>query len=287
MTLITLTDANYAAKTAYAAALVLITTGSDKLRGDFKTAFTKAADEEDGILFAQVDPERSRALAQRFDYQDIALLIGSYRGEVTLRRSRPWASDLPDFIRQLQDALAADAPPDADPVAEEKPKRSLLDKPMDVTDASFEQEAILASHEMPVLVDFWAEWCGPCRMVAPILEKLAAEFAGQIRVVKVDTDQNPALSQAFQIRSIPTIAVFKQGKLIFMQPGALPEPSFRQLIQQAIELEVPADEAPAHQRADIESKRKRDDQAVTVKAKRDVKPKRNEKPAKLGDLLHR
>ena len=80
-------------------------------------------------------------------------------------------------------------------------------------------------------------------MVGPILEQLAGEFAGQVRVVKVDTDANPGLSQAFQIKSIPTIAMFKAGKLIFMQPGALQEPQFRQLIEQAIALEVPADEA--------------------------------------------
>ena len=246
MTIVTLNDVNFSGAIESAAALILISDGNDKLRGDFKTAFTKAADEEDGIVFAQVDPRANSQLSQRFDYQGRSLLIGLYRGGVLWRRSRPWASDLPDYISQLKDATAADAPPgEPEDIVEEEETAIVLDKPLDVTDASFEQEAILASHELPVLVDFWAEWCGPCRMVSPILEKLAGEYAGQIRVVKVDTDANPGLSQAFQIRSIPTIAVFKQGKLIFMQPGALAEPQFRGLIQQAIELEIPADETPA------------------------------------------
>jgi len=245
MTLIPLTDSNFKSYIGDSAALILISDGNDKLRSDFKTAFDKAAEEENSIVFGKVDPTVYGKLSERFDYQNRALLIGLYRGEVQFRRSRPWASDLPDYLSQLNEAIAADRPLEEREaeIEDEKAALAILDKPLDITDATFEQEAILASHEMPVLVDFWAEWCGPCRQVSPILEKLAGEYAGQIRVVKVDTDANPGLSQAFQIRSIPTIAIFKQGKLIFMQPGALPEPSFRDLIKQAIELEIPADEA--------------------------------------------
>jgi thioredoxin 1 len=117
---------------------------------------------------------------------------------------------------------------------------------MHVTDATFEDEVIKS--DLPVLVDFWAPWCGPCRMVGPILDKMAKEFAGQIRIAKVNTDENPGLSQAFQIRSIPTLMVVKSQTIIFSQPGALPEASIRSLIEQVIAFEVPPqdaqDEAP-------------------------------------------
>jgi thioredoxin 1 len=79
-----------------------------------------------------------------------------------------------------------------------------------VSDATFEQDVL--HNEKPVLVDFWATWCGPCKMVAPEMEKLAAKYDGRIDVVKVDVDANPGLSQAFNIMSIPTIAFFAPGK---------------------------------------------------------------------------
>ena len=77
---------------------------------------------------------------------------------------------------------------------------------------TFMQDVIEASREVPVLVDFWATWCGPCKMVAPEMEKLAAKYEGTVDVVKVDVDANPGLSQAFQIMSIPTIAFFRPGQ---------------------------------------------------------------------------
>ena len=116
----------------------------------------------------------------------------------------------------------------------------------DVTDASFQSDVL--EHDKPIMVDFWAEWCGPCRMVAPTLEKLAKEFAGQIRIAKVNVDENPGVAQAFRIMSIPNIMIIKNRTMIFNQPGALPEPAFRDLITQAIALDmskVQAEQQPA------------------------------------------
>jgi thioredoxin len=116
---------------------------------------------------------------------------------------------------------------------------------VEVTDETFQAEVL--EHDLPVLVDFWAEWCGPCRMVGPILDKMAEEFAGQIRVAKVDVDANPQLSQSFKVMSIPTLMMVKDSTIVFSQPGALPENAVRDLIKQLIALEVPAqEEEPAN-----------------------------------------
>jgi thioredoxin 1 len=90
-----------------------------------------------------------------------------------------------------------------------------------VTDESFEQEVLKS--DVPVLVDFWAAWCGPCRMIAPTVDQLAVEYAGKLKVVKVDVDQNPDISGRFGVLSIPTLMVFKGGQMVERILGAVPK----------------------------------------------------------------
>jgi thioredoxin len=95
-------------------------------------------------------------------------------------------------------------------------------QPRLVTDASFERE-VLGAGSMPILVDCWAPWCGPCRMIAPVLDELAAEAKGRYLIAKLNVDENPQVSGRFGIRSIPTMLIFKNGELIDTLVGALPK----------------------------------------------------------------
>ncbi len=98
-----------------------------------------------------------------------------------------------------------------------------------VNDSNFE-EVVLKS-ELPVLVDFWAEWCGPCKMMLPIIEEVSTEYDGKIIVAKVDVDSSPATAARFGIRNIPTILFFKNGEVVDKQVGAAPKTSLAQKIQ--------------------------------------------------------
>ena len=93
--------------------------------------------------------------------------------------------------------------------------------PIEITDANFEQE--VTKSELPVLIDFWAVWCGPCKMIAPLVEELAGEYEGKIKIGKVDVDSNPQISMNYGIRSIPTLLVFKDGKVVDQIIGAVPK----------------------------------------------------------------
>lgn len=95
-----------------------------------------------------------------------------------------------------------------------------MSKPVEITDNNFNE---VINSEKPVLVDFWAEWCGPCKMIGPVVEELASDYDGKAVIGKVDVDANPEVSAKFGIRSIPTLLVFKNGEIVDKQIGAVPK----------------------------------------------------------------
>jgi thioredoxin 1 len=206
---------------------------------DIRKALETAQQTHQGkLLIGIVDIANAPALGERFSVGKHPVMVGGYAGEVIFRRQRPWATD----VSELVDKLVKLAPKaittsisQPQPNGKDKP---MINKPVKVTDTTFQQEVI--DSDLPVLIDFWAEWCGPCKMIAPALEKLAGEYAGKVKIAKVNVDENPGLASAFRIMSIPTLMFVKQGKIVGQSAGAAPEPALRDALEQLINLQIPA-----------------------------------------------
>lgn len=210
--------------------MLLLFSDGEGLRNDFMPSYLSAAAEntDDAILFAQCNPRENPAAAACYLVGHRPVLLGLHAGEEVTRSARPWGSDVEKTLAAVREAIL-----EADAGETEEFDPQAIDRPYPVTDYNF-QSAVL-DYELPVLMEFWAEWCGPCRMIAPILEKLAREYAGQLRIAKLDIETSPRVARQFNVTSLPILMAFNEGNQLFKHSGALPEPKLRQLCGQILQ----------------------------------------------------
>jgi thioredoxin len=228
-------DVNAALDEARQNGPVLLLAWQDKApRREVELALAEAAQHYKPRLKAYIiDARHQPELAEKLSLGSNPVLIGWYDGEARIKRSKPWGSDVTGIAADLM----ALVPVTEDEAPAEDGDQALADnKPIHVTDETFIQ--VVMESPLPVIVDFWADWCQPCKAIAPVLERLAAEYAGRIRIAKVDVEANPILSAQFQIRSIPTLMFVKGGQIVGQSAGAAPESALRDVIEQLIALQL-------------------------------------------------
>lgn len=171
------------------------------------------------LLLARLSLAESPVAASKFAAQHGPLVITLRDGQEHSRGMLIRPDDLEAHARYLlgKGPRPADEAPRAASAA--------FQRPVNVTDSTFAQEVLRS--DLPVLVDFWAPWCGPCRSVAPVLDRLSQELAGRMKIAKINVDENPGMMQQYGVQGIPTMLVVKGGKVIDRWVGALPEPAIR------------------------------------------------------------
>ena len=211
-------------------------------------------------LIAKVDADAESELVKRYNIKQLPTLVGVKQGgvEVTLPgrvanslaeswltylieggarpqtssgEGEPTSTGRPSHANGTSTHAGAAESTTRPSAAAQSTGRPTSTGPVTIGDANFDQ---VISGELPVLVDFWAEWCGPCRMVAPSVDTLAHEFAGRAVVAKLNVDQNPQTARRYNIMSIPALLVFKHGKVVDQVVGAQPLPVLRQKLARAV-----------------------------------------------------
>ncbi len=182
------------------------------------------------LLVVKVKAAENPQSTRRFQVRSVPALVTVRQNETV---SRAEAVSAPEVEQHVAHLLGQGPRPAAARSATGGPAAAPgSGQPLVVTDATFDADVLRSP--LPVLIDFWAPWCGPCRMVAPTVEKLARELDGRLRVVKVNVDENPATQARYGIQSIPTMMIFKNGQVADRWVGAQPEPAIRARVIQSL-----------------------------------------------------
>lgn len=186
-------------------------------------ALNQAARDDSGkIIIAKVKTDDNPMVTQKYAVGATPTLV-TWRDDKVFQRA---VQPTPTEIRKQIDYLLGRATPPQTPPSPQPSATAATDgKPAKVTDASFVQDVMQSP--VPVITDFWAAWCGPCRMIAPALEKIAQDYAGRVKIAKLNVDENPRTAQQFQVQSIPTLLLVKNGRVVDRLVGALPEGQLR------------------------------------------------------------
>ncbi|NDJ59961.1 MAG: thioredoxin [Chloroflexi bacterium] len=192
-------------------------------------AFNRAAKANAGeILVARVDVNANPQVHERYGQPALPALLTLDGGDVESRAGAIQPADVDAHV----DFLLGQGPLPTETVAESAARASSGAAPVHVRDTSFAVDVLRS--EVPVLVDFWAPWCGPCHMVAPILDRLAQQYAGQIKIAKLNVDENPQMAYQYQAMSIPMLMMFKNGQPVDRLVGAHPQGNIEQMIRRAL-----------------------------------------------------
>ncbi len=208
---------------------------SNSLGSDLEAQMKASARAEAGkLLVVKIKLDENPELQRRYNLNGTTF-IGFKNGDECIRFPYPSADVFGELVGFLLDRNPAPRAA-AQQQQQQTTSRPTTDgqaktdgHPVAVTDASFAHDVVQAS--VPVVVDLWAPWCGPCRMVAPTLEKLAGEYAGRLRIAKLNVDENPRTAQSYQVSGIPTLLFFKNGRLVDRVVGALPERQLRGAVE--------------------------------------------------------